>query len=360
MLSGAGGADPPPDADILLAPLAGENALLLAVSGGPDSVAMMLLAARWSLRAQRDITVATVDHGLREGSRTEAEQAGEWARGLGFEHRLLTWEGAKPTTRLQERAREARYALLAACAKRIGKTCGIGKTCAIVAAHHADDQAETILFRLTRGSGVAGLSGMAAESTRNGVKLLRPLLGLRKLELEAVCAAADHPFLRDPSNANEIFARVKLRGLSATLEAEGLGASALLRLGRRAAQAEAALTFCAARALEQATLARHPLETRLDARVVRELPRELLQRLLAAEVARLGAPAMPRLERLERAAQTVAQALERGAPARITLGGASISVSTGEIVLSRAPPRRQTRVGASEIPLETSKDAQET
>ena len=347
MLMGAGGGDPKPDADALLAPLAGEKALLLAVSGGPDSVALMLLAARWSLRAERRIEVATVDHGLRAGSREEAEQVGEWARALGFRCHILRWEGDKPTRRVQERAREARYALLAKCAR------DIGEDCAIVTAHHADDQAETILFRLTRGSGVAGLSGMARVSTRDGVRLLRPLLGLRKSDLEAIRAAAGHPFFRDPSNESEIFARARLRNLSATLEAQGLDAPALLRLGRRAAQAEEALAWSAGRALSEATIARDASETRLDARVLRELPRELLQRLLAAEVARLGAPVALRLERLERAAQTIAQALESGAPARITLGGASIGLSAGEIVLRRAPPRRQTRAEAGATTRET-------
>jgi tRNA(Ile)-lysidine synthase len=345
------GGDPPSDADALLAPLAGEKALLLAVSGGPDSIALMLLAARWSLRAMRRIEVATVDHGLREGSREEAEQVGEWARALGFRRHILRWEGAKPASRVQERAREARYALLATCAREIGEDC------AIVTAHHADDQAETILFRLTRGSGVAGLSSMARVSMRDGVRLLRPLLGLRKAELEAIRVAAGHPFFHDPSNENDIFARARLRKLSATLEAQGLDASALLRLGARAAQAEEALAWSAGRALSEATIARDASETRLDARVLREFPRELLQRLLAAEVARLGAPAAIRLERLERAAQTIAQALESGLPARITLGGASIERRAVEIVMRRAPPRRKTRAETGENTENSSADA---
>ncbi len=216
-----------------LAPLARESALLLAVSGGPDSVALMLLAARWPRRAAGvKITVATVDHGLRENSREEALQVGRWAGALGFDHRLLSWEGPKPTSRVQESARAARYALLCACAREIAREC------ALVTAHHADDQAETILFRLTRGSGVAGLSGMASVSTRDGVRLLRPLLDVPKAALEAICDEAGHPFFRDPANENTRFARARLRALSATLSAQGLDRGALLRLGGRAARAE--------------------------------------------------------------------------------------------------------------------------
>ena len=223
-----------------LAPLAGESALLLAVSGGPDSVALMLLAARWPRRAAGvKITVATVDHGLRENSRDEALQVGRWAGALGFDHRLLIWDGPKPATRIQETARAARYALLCACAREIAREC------AVVTAHHADDQAETILFRLTRGSGVAGLSGMASASTRGGVRLLRPLLDVPKAALEAICDEAGHPFFRDPANENTRFARARLRALNATLSAQGLDRGALLRLGGRAARAESALSWCA-------------------------------------------------------------------------------------------------------------------
>ncbi len=319
----------------LLAPLAREAALLLAVSGGPDSVALMLLAARWPPRAAGvKISVATVDHGLRENSREEALRVAQWARALGFDHHLLTWDGTKPATRVQESARAARYALLCACAREIAPEC------AVVTAHHADDQAETILFRLTRGSGVAGLSGMASASTREGVRLLRPLLGVPKATLEAICVAAGHPFLRDPANENTRFARARLRALSATLEAQGLGTSALLRLGRRAAQAEAALNWCVSRASEAAVLNCDAVETKLAAAALRDLPREILQRLLGAEIQRRGAPP-PRLDRLERAAEIVAQALAEGAQKRITLAGLSIRVTDRQVTLMAAPPRAQ-------------------
>ncbi|MGA3064932.1 MAG: tRNA lysidine(34) synthetase TilS [Methylocystis sp.] len=320
-----------------LAPLAGESALLLAVSGGPDSVALMLLAASWPRRAAGvKITVATVDHGLRENSRDEALQVRRWAGALGFDHRLLSWEGPKPATRIQETARAARYALLCACAREIAREC------AVVTAHHADDQAETILFRLTRGSGVAGLSGMASASTRDGVRLLRPLLDVPKAALEAICDEAGHPFFRDPANENTRFARARLRALSATLSAQGLDRGALLRLGGRAARAESALSWCAFNARKTAVLGFDEVETRLDAAALRDLPPEISLRLLGGEIQRRGGPA-PRLDRLERAAEVVAQALAEGAPKRITLAGLSIRVNNREVTLTSAPPRSRGR-----------------
>jgi tRNA(Ile)-lysidine synthase len=344
MLSGA------PARSDLLAPLARESALLLAVSGGPDSVALMLLAARWPRRAAGvKIEVATVDHGLRENSRDEALQVGRWAGALGFDHRLLSWEGPKPATRVQESARAARYALLCARAREIAPEC------AVVTAHHADDQAETILFRLTRGSGVAGLAGMAGASTRDGVRLLRPLLDVPKAALEAICEEAGHPFMRDPANENTRFARARLRSLSATLGAQGLDRSALLRLGKRAARAESALGWCACNARQAAVLAFDELETRLDAAALRGLPPEISLRLLGGEIQRRGGPA-PRLDRLERAAEVVAQALAGGAPKRITLAGFSISVDERQVTITSAPPRSRGRAKAEAEPRASGED----
>ncbi len=322
------------DADAALAPLAAEKALLLAVSGGPDSVALMLLAARWSKRSPpRRIAVATVDHGLRTEAAQETQTVSRWARELGFSCHILRFEGAKPATRIQELARQARYRLLADCALRIDPAC------AIVTAHHADDQAETILFRLCRGSGVAGLSGMAPATTMCGARLLRPLLDIPKSALEAVCNEAGHPFLRDPSNENTGFARVRLRALGATLEQQGLDRDALLRLGRRAARAETALSYAAAAAERSALLELQDARALFDANALRETPREYLLRLLEAQITRLGGQT-PRLDRLERAGAVVARRLAERQRARLTLAGVLIEVGDDNVALTPAPPRQ--------------------
>jgi tRNA(Ile)-lysidine synthetase-like protein len=150
-------------------------------------VALMQLAAQWrsgGTPAGTEIFVATVDHGLRAESRAEAETVGLWAQALGLPHQSLTWTGAKPGSRIQERARAARYALLRAHAR----TLGAGY---LLTAHHADDQAETILFRLMRGSGIGGLAGMQGMTRRDGIVLYRPLLGLPKRRLIEHCDACD-------------------------------------------------------------------------------------------------------------------------------------------------------------------------
>jgi tRNA(Ile)-lysidine synthase len=237
---------------------------------------------------------------------------------------------------LQERARAARYALLADCAREAHSKC------AIVTAHHADDQAETILFRLTRGSGVAGLAGMAPASARQDVALLRPLLGVTKAALEAVCIEAGHPFLRDPSNEDAIFARARLRKLGATLETLGLTRDALLRLGDRAARAEAALAWSARRAREAALMSQDGDGAQFSASVLRDMPREMLLRLLATEIVTMRGVGA-RLDRLERAAETLAYHLDRRVAGRTTLAGVSIRWDNLTVTLTLAPPRASQR-----------------
>lgn len=315
----------------LLAPY---KSLLLAVSGGPDSVALMLLCSAWEQRGAHDVAVATVDHGLRPDSRVEADTVREWAHALGFEHHLLTWTGEKPATRIQERARAARYGLLEDCAQSLGAG-------AIVTAHHADDQAETILFRLTRGSGVAGLSGMASATRLGGTTLLRPLLDIQKTALVGVCEAANHPFFSDPSNVNEAYARARLRKLLPALEELGLDTDALLRLGGRAARADAALYACASALHDRAVLQAGPQLASFRADRLREAPVELLQRVIAAEIARLAPDAQIRLERLERAVLRLAAALQSKEPMRLTLCGLILE-STQEVMTLRPAPRRRT------------------
>jgi tRNA(Ile)-lysidine synthase len=173
----------------------------LAVSGGPDSLALMLLA---HAALPGRIAVASIDHGLRPEAAGEValveRLAGE--RGIPFTAITLTPQSGN----LQAQAREGRYAALAGWAN----SAGLG---AVATAHHADDQAETLLMRLNRGSGLAGLAGVRAASRIEGseVPLLRPLLGWRKAELEAVVTAAGIAAVTDPSNANPDFERAALR-----------------------------------------------------------------------------------------------------------------------------------------------------
>lgn len=199
-----------------------EAKLAIAVSGGPDSLALLLLAAAARPGA---IEAATVDHALRPESRQEAEMVAGICGKLSVRHAILTAEWKqKPKTAIQDRARIERYRLL-------GLWLGERDLSALVTAHHLDDQAETLLMRLNRGSGVRGLAGMrlAAPLPGGKARLLRPLLTWRRSELEEICKSAGLKPVDDPSNADEQFERVRVRrGLAKAdwLDPEGIARSA--------------------------------------------------------------------------------------------------------------------------------------
>jgi tRNA(Ile)-lysidine synthase len=174
--------------------------LALAVSGGPDSVALMHLAA------PLQPVVFTVDHGLRAGSATEAAGVAAAAARLGLVHETLHWTGDKPTAGLQAAARAARYRLLAAACAGVGAA-------TLLTGHTLDDQMETIAMRRAKGSGAAGLAGMASQTRLpgSGVRLARPLLGVRKADLVAFLVRMGAAYVTDPSNVDVRFDRGRLR-----------------------------------------------------------------------------------------------------------------------------------------------------
>ena len=201
---------------------------VLAVSGGSDSVALMHLAARWADRMGKPCPhVVTVNHGLRAEAAAEADLVRAWAHALGLPHTILTWDGPKPTSDIQAQARAIRYRLIADYCLDKGLT-------SVMVAHTQDDQAETFLLRLARGSGVTGLSGMAAsgplpltEPHYKSIRLLRPLLSFRRDDLRARLRTAGQDWIEDPSNEDVSFARVRMRALMPALAKEGLTVSRL-------------------------------------------------------------------------------------------------------------------------------------
>ncbi len=209
---------------------------VIALSGGADSTALAHLSAPLQACGEAEILALTVDHGLRPEAATEARRAGGFARALGVPHRVLTWDGQKPVSGVQAAARAARYRLLIEAAESFGAS-------AIMTAHHADDQDETVLMRMKRGSGPRGLSAMAetslvAAGAGPAIVLARPLLGFRKSDLAALLRANGQAFIDDPSNADPSFERVRVRREMAAADAAP-GFDALIDLSRRAAQAAA-------------------------------------------------------------------------------------------------------------------------
>jgi tRNA(Ile)-lysidine synthase len=320
------------DIDALFAPFVRAKALLIAVSGGPDSTALLLMAAEWAKRRGKTrIEAATVDHGLRPESGSEAKAVGEICARLGVGHRVLQWKGVKPTSRLQERAREARYRLLVDHAKAIGAD-------ALMTAHHADDQAETVLFRLLRGSGVAGLRGMDLMTARDGMTIARPLIGLKKRDLIAFANARAAPFIDDPSNSDPRFARTRLRALLARLDEEGLNADALDRLARRARETEEALAHLTAEVEAQLGS-----EGTIDGRALFAAPIAIAHRILAGRIAEIGQRDATRigLEKIETLTLHLRGALDDRRAFAANLGGAVVRITAkGRLSFAPEPPRK--------------------
>jgi tRNA(Ile)-lysidine synthase len=332
------------EAGALLEGLQGLKGLVLAVSGGPDSTALLVMVARWAQRLRKrkspapKLIAVTIDHGLRAESAREAQAVKRLARQIGVPHRTLRWRGSKPSTGLQEAAREARYRLLAETAARAGYA-------HVLTAHTLDDQAETVLFRLARGSGLTGLSGMGRVSPlpargRPEIFLLRPLLGIPKTRLIATLAAAGVGHSEDPSNRDPRFTRARLRTLMPALAQEGLDARGLARLAARARRAEATIEFAVEAAC--AALAPPPWPQRgpiiVASAPMGALPAEVALRLLGRAIAHVGDEGPVELAKLE---QLYAALRQARSPLRRTLAGALVSLASDRLTIERAPARRK-------------------
>jgi tRNA(Ile)-lysidine synthase len=318
-------------------------ALVLAVSGGPDSLALMWLAARWRRALSRgpQLLAVTVDHGLRQEAAREARDVKRLARSLDVPHRTLRWTGAKPKTGLPAAARAARYQLLAKAALASGAT-------HILTAHTRDDQAETLLMRMLRGSGIAGLAAMARESEREGLWLARPLLDIPKSRLVATLGRAKIAFADDPTNRDLNFTRPRLRALMPALAEEGGDSRNLARLASRLARANAAIEVLADGAERYLALRNRDDAARFgfDAQAFAGLPEEIRIRLLKRAIDRAGheGPAeLGKVETLTAALDTAIAGGDKQTRLKQTLAGATISLNGGRIYVDPAPPRRSRR-----------------
>jgi tRNA(Ile)-lysidine synthase len=336
----------------LFADWKGAPALVLAVSGGPDSIALMWLMARWRRALSRGprLLAVTVDHGLRAESAREAREVKRLADALGLAHRTVRWSGVKPKSGVPAAARAARYRLLATVARQSGAS-------HVLTAHTRDDQAETLLMRLVRGSGITGLAAMARQTELEGVLIARPFLDISKSQLIATLEKARVGFADDPTNRDIGFTRPRIRAVIHGLAAEGGDARNLARLASRLARANAAIEILvegAARylALKGRAAVSPPApgamlrSATFDAATFAALPEEIRLRLLLRAIDRLGHEGPAELGKVETLLAVLDDALQKPAakhPPRLkqTLAGALISLVGGRIIIAPAPPRRR-------------------
>lgn len=336
------------EAKALFADLKSAKALVLAVSGGPDSTALMVLAARWRKAMKRgpELIAVTVDHGLRVEARREARDVARLARDLGLAHRTLRWTGDKPARGIPQAARAARYGLLAQAARKAGAS-------HILTAHTRDDQAETVVMRLARGSGITGLAAMQRMSAVPGhdaVLLARPFLDLPKARLIATLTKSNIAFADDPTNRDAAFTRARLRGLMPVLAGEGLDAARLALLARRAGRADAALEQVVDIVWHGLAAAGPGRSLRFEAAALARTPHEILLRLMQRAVDAVGSEGPVELGKLEALAAALRPALEAGIRWRRTLAGAVLTLQKGHLVVETAPLRRSGMAGAAKMP----------
>lgn len=327
----------------LFADLKSAKALVLAVSGGPDSTALMVLAARWrkALRKGPELIAVTVDHGLRAEAKREARDVAKLAKQLGITHRTLRWTGAKPATGLPRAAREVRYNLLVQAAYKAGAS-------HILTAHTRDDQAETVVMRLSRGSGITGLAAMQRTSSAPGhdaVLLLRPFLDVPKLRLIATLKKSNIAFADDPTNRDAAFTRARLRRLMPQLASEGLDAARLTLLARRAGRADMALEQIVDIVWHGLATAGHGPSLRFDASALVRTPDEILLRLMQRAIGAVGTEGPVELGKLEVLTEALMGALASGIPWRRTLAGALLTLQKDLLTVETAPARRNGRGG---------------
>ena len=294
---------------------------IVAVSGGGDSIALMHLLTRWAKATGREPPqIVTVDHGLRKGSASDARKVTGWAKRAGLKAQALRWSGPHPTADIEAAAREARYRLMGAHAQR-------KKLTALYVCHTRDDQAETFLLRLMRGSGLDGLAAMRAFAPYplpgfRDLCIVRPLLSLEREAVREHLRANKHQWLDDPMNEKEHNARVRLRRLLPHLEEAGLSRARIAAAAGHLTRAREALETVTAAVLARA-VRRVENTVHLDAAALVAAPREVGLRALAQLLMTVsGQSYRPRFERLERLFdQICANRVGRG----VTLHGCKIA-----------------------------------
>jgi tRNA(Ile)-lysidine synthase len=314
------------------------GSVLVAVSGGPDSMALLGLLVENRTTLGIVIHAATVDHQLRPASGDEAQQVAAFCNSHDVPHAILEWSDAKPIAGLQEAARNARYELLCAHALHIGARM-------LLTGHTADDQAETVLMRIAAGTGIAGLGGMRRRTKRGNVALIRPCLAVPKSSMIATCLERGWPFSLDPTNADMRFTRPQLRAASHALEAVGLSPERLVQLAKRAAEAEdslmhaAWLLFAACRNADGSLNGHHVFASPLA------IARRAFLMGLEEAAKQAGIAAVPmRLERLERATDALVDAIGAKKGLTLSLMGMIVTLhKDGSIQFVPEPVRKRGR-----------------
>ena len=284
-------------------PFKTEHAIAVALSGGADSMALTALLSAWCAAHAVKLHILHVDHGLRAESKIESAVIKSWVKNIPYAaFKILPWvHKTKITHKIQEQARDARYALMA-------KYCHTHKINYLCVAHHKDDQAETILFRLAKGSGLDGMTGIKQSQIYDDhLTILRPLLSYTHADLISYCKNQKLNWLEDPSNTSDKFARARLRNSRDILAAEGLTTDRLNQFALRCARARVALNFAADEFITRTKMPMSKNEIAFPLANIQKCPNEILIRILQKSINEIQGKRKypPSLEQLEIIAEKI-------------------------------------------------------
>jgi len=315
------------------------SGVAVAVSGGADSMALMLLAHQWAEVQGYTLTALTVDHGLREDSHAEAAQVKAWVLAQGIEHHTLTWEAPTGlTTAIQARARTARYSLMS-------EWCRTHDVSHLLVAHHLNDQAETVLMRMKKRSTLFGLCSMAAVRDCAGVKLCRPLLSVPKIRLTATLQKFGQAWVEDPSNHNADFERVRVRAQLIDLAPLGVTSERLAKAAQSARVVCDIIDGAADRLIAATVTTRQNGGMALTAKFS-DAPNLVRGRALTKLLSKVGNTAYPpspdKLERL-------LAWMETSATGARTLSGGLVRAKGAEFHISPELPRKNCKMASKQV-----------
>ncbi len=272
----------------------GAGGIAVGVSGGADSMALVLLADFWARERGFRLTALTVDHGLRTAAADEAARVSEWLGQRGISHHILRISRARPRAGVQKAAREWRFTAF-------GAWCRDNGAGPILLAHTREDQAETFCLRVAADSGPDGLAAMRPQARVSGLEIARPLLSVSKRRLVATCRARGQDWIEDPSNLDRQYTRVRLRNLAPQLADVGLGVDQTTRIAGAMAVARAEMDRHCATFLRVHGGVTLTGVVWFDARQFKRLP-EKFQEILLSRLTRAigGAELPPRRARVRR------------------------------------------------------------
>lgn len=326
--------------------LAGSGPIALGVSGGSDSAALMYIAACWRTAgapATPPITVLTVDHQLRQASAAEAQTVRQQAHALGLRHETLVWHGNKPQSGVAAGSREARYDLMT-------RWCVAHDVGRLYVAHTLDDQAETLIMRLARGSGVDGLSAMAPETVLNGVVLARPFLDVSRAQLQNHLSATERSWIDDPTNMDEAFERVRVRKALGVLDGIGVTARQIATSARRLQRARQTLETNTTAAMERHVMVHPAGYCMIAGDLVASETEDIVLRVLNKCLRAVGGLTYPPRQM---AVEDLCAHLDVGGRQTHTLAGCLVSVQGQNVLIAREPGR----MPAEPLPLNAGQEA---